>query len=473
MARGNPRLLTWDPTSNTVRLFELSETGFVQRASYGVANNMSDARSPRLMFLEDSATIAVSAATGSTGTSSSSLYMFDKDLTYKSTIATGVSSQVSTVFDLAPWHKRRIVPSYSYPAPKWVAYTAAYAQTGAGGSISNNGVMDVAPDDDMVLISSASGWNNDASISLMGVTYLGNGLVDSFPTMSIGFTSAVGARFLGSSLFVVTLTNSGAVRLWRRNGNSLTLLQEMTGLGIAQAPYLDCSTDGRYFTVMSSGSPGAKFFVFKRTANSFALVQTITLATTGPEAGNHFSEGGDYLISARNKQVFKRGTDGLYVELPGFASALPTNVRTQAVSTHALGMTTTSKMYAAGLGYLMQHVSSFGETKFALLNSSATFNVEATSAAAILVNEVSGLGWPSGGVPLQNIHLEAGPVGSYLVTCDPVQQIILADITARYGLIYAGDVPLVFVDLLQPTTFVAYSLLSFAADARGLMSVSL
>ncbi|ERP95705.1 hypothetical protein Q669_29495 [Labrenzia sp. C1B10] len=275
------------------------------------------------------------------------------------------------------------------------------------------------------------------------------------------------------SRFVLLGTDAADTLVFRRTGDNMAQVSTISEVGLVPRRIV-AAFDNRTIAISYTG--GATTYltkVYRRTGNTYDEVQEIA------NLGNllDFSADGKMLVDAASRLAYQIDAGGVWQDVSATVMAnIPTGVTSQAVSPHFLAPKGTTYLYDVGLLYLVNNGVDLGAVKYMLLDNTASFDStdatvnDVTNAGAA---EVFGSGWPQGGLAIQNIMLVSKENGAAALTCDPFAQVIVGgDLSVRYGLIYSGTTPIIFVDFQTEQTFLQNTEVSFETGSNGFVLYS-
>ena len=471
MAIGKPLLATW--SDGTLRMFELSEAGFVQIASTSLSNTNAGVNyPPGLFFARDSRYLAAVHASGN-----AILYLrtFHRDFTLiESRQLTGGNSN----------HKSSYAPAKEY--------VAASAISGSN----NNNLNGIADDGTIVNLGSAGNQHQgtllslslspDARFVVRGATggNFYNYRPDDAP-VSNPFTVRRPLEkhtpldfsvWSADSRFVLFGDKAGLVEVWKTDVDTLFKVGEISGGQFGYPVTAAFSPNRRHVAIswQTSGQPTT--VIYRRTGNTFQPIQTLS-GTFGSLLG--FTADGRYLIDAANRRAFEY-LEGEFIEAVDLLANVNTGSTAQAISSHIDPPRGVGYFYNDAVPGLTLGSINIESLKIALLSAGASFQKTDTTLDQVTgggAHEVYGNGWPEGGKSLQNGRWEVRSPASVSIAFDDVTQIIIEDtLRFNYAVIYddshVDKKPLIFIDFngLQRAEKDSELKLTFGADGLILYS---
>lgn len=209
--------------------------------------------------------------------------------------------------------------------------------------------------------------------------------------------------------------------------------------------------------------------IYVREGAYYRAIQTLT----GYGRLLNFSGDGSILVDAgaRKTAVLNTGT-GLYADNTDMAANLPTGTVAQAVSDHAPVVLATANTYQKALDLVATGAFDPDSMKLTLATASApAFDVaHATLADTLGAAEVVTGGWPVGGIAVVNPSFTSGS-GIATVTADPFERtVIISDMVYRYAVLHIAGVPLVRYDFQTDVTVSKDSKAVFTVASDGILN---
>lgn len=479
MALGKPLLATW--SDGTLRMFELSEAGFVQVATTALASLGGDSTNypPCLHFVRDSQYLVATRGSATSNVSGDVFYPGLSPASGRSLLNGGGVGN----------HKSAYSPTNNYLA------IAPNATGFSGGNtlwtINEAGVLTAVGDaaaTGYVVPLLALSLSRDGRFLVRGHNgvsgpsryfYRPDGAPTNLPfsvnTPLPNITPINIIEWSADSRFVLFGDKTGNVEVWKRDDETLFKIREISDdlghpVAIAFSPNLRTVA----ISWQTVGTPTT--VIYRRTGNVFQKVQTLS-GTFGTLLG--FTADGRYLIDAASRRAFEY-VEGSFVEAVGLLQNVNTGSTVQVISTHMDVPRGIGFFYDGAVPGLTSGTIDPATLKIALLSADASFQQsngtlsEVTGAGAY---EVYGSGWPQGGKQLTGAQRQSFDPSSLSITFDDVTQIIVEDtLRFRYAVIYDGadedGRPVIFIDFQTLQRAEKDSELKMTFDSFGLIVYS-
>lgn len=456
MALGQPFLAVWGPSDQTLRLFRMSENGFVQVATTALAHNTGAVYQPKLAWLHDSDILLALNQSATVNTSAGALLTtFSQTLAQLAQTNPSVGSTLTVPRAYAIARKANgflgFVPS-SAPAAR--AYTTTPTGTFSGLATPANSATSTFAEisaEDAFLFA----YENTSCVVRKKSGDLANGAPNYATatfTLSDIASAPLAAKWSPTEPYLVIATEANLF-MYSFTESEASLLQVIP-LTEAGTPYaVAWRYDNRFVAIGYDNNGTRTVVVYKRTGPTLTKVQTLT-GSWGSLLG--FTADGKYLVDAAGRQAWEYQAGGVFVEANSIMANIPVGCTLQAISTHTDNPLGTGKVFPVALEKLLPN--DFQTLKLMLLSSDATFNSQATTASAVSnsgANEVSGYGWPAGGLPLLNIEDQVRSGGFIARVADNVKQTIAGgNLVFRRAMIYEEetDMPVIFIDFPEDQT---------------------
>lgn len=204
--------------------------------------------------------------------------------------------------------------------------------------------------------------------------------------------------------------------------------------------------DGRRAAISGNNANVFTTYVYERRGIYWVKVQTI--ANFGKLL--EFSVDG-YLLLDCSSRIAYRSDGQQYVSLPGALSNLSTLVAAAALDLGRGDKDATQNTYDEGLKSLVNGGINLSSLKFTILSSAASFDPTHTTLSQVTNSgayEITAGGWPAGGELLTGVTR----TGIYYLSANPIQRIMTAGFSTRYGVIYDtanGNRPILWIDFLE------------------------
>lgn len=457
MAVGKPRLVTYY-ADGTLRVYELSETGFVQLASQGPyvhapGTHPDGVTFPaRVSYIRDGQTVALQYSPSNTDHREIN---FDGELNVVATsinIAGGetggaVGPTAMVDFD----HVALMLPYIGQLRTLWTDPTNPATIGGRNpASTPDDDVRGiwVSPNGGGIVIGSAVPAKNQTGYRT-GYSSFGGG---TFPDYSVDVgsidspTGILVGCWITNDLFIGGSSNGLHLFQWDATGHDLNYVmtldaQDGDPISIAATPL-----GGRWIAIGFLDGSDYSTYIYERVGPFPLLRQTV--AGIGRTLG--FTQAGDLLIDAAAKKAYGLDDD-TWNERSGFLTNVVTGAIRQGVSPHIENPTGFTNLYDNRLADLQTGIIDLDDLWFTyLLDTSPIFDPTDASAAAVIgAYEATGGGWPVGGKIIPNVVSAADGVRKWHITADDVSHILFGTgIAFRYGLIYekTTDKPLLHID---------------------------
>jgi hypothetical protein len=197
------------------------------------------------------------------------------------------------------------------------------------------------------------------------------------------------------------------------------------------------SPDGIYMAVVFREGTTYTTRIYKRIAGFMTVVQDIE--TFGRALG--FTADGALFVDGASKRGFLRndGT-GEFDEVSGIGTGLANNIQRVEFSDAPYYPVATSTVFRSLLETLATGAVSFENLYVTLLKDTAAFDPDATNISDVVgSDEVTGGGWPAGGMALENV-IAAYDGDVFKVSCDPLDYVTFGtSMTLRYAVVYDHD----------------------------------
>ena len=472
MAIGKPLLATW--SSNTLRIFELSEAGFVQIASTSLSNKDPLNYPPGLFFVRDSRYLA---AVHTQSYWDIQLKTFHRDLTLitSKTISntSGVDKHRSSYSPAKEYVATAPISSQYYVYLNTINVDGAIVSSGYVGSL-NQGTLrsiSLSPDARFVIqgVTDRNFYNYRPDDAPVSNPFTVRRPLEKHTPLDFSVWSA-------DSRFVLFGDKAGLVEVWKTDVDTLFKVGEISGGQFGYPVTAAFSPNRRHVAIswQTSGQPTT--VIYRRTGNTFQPIQTLS-GTFGSLLG--FTADGRYLIDAANRRAFEY-LDGEFIEAVDLLANVNTGSTAQAISSHIDPPRGVGYFYNDVVPGLTLGSINIESLKIALLSADASFDKTDTTLDQVTgggAHEVYGNGWPEGGKSLQNGRWEVRSPASVSIAFDDVTQIIVEDtLRFNYAVIYddshVDKKPLIFIDFngLQRAEKDSELKLTFGADGLILYS---
>lgn len=472
MAIGKPLLATW--SDGTLRMFELSEAGFVQIASTSLSNKDAVNSPTGLFFVRDSRYLA---AVHTQSYWDIQLKTFHRDLTLiasrQLSNTSGVDRQRSSYSSAKEYVAVAPISSQYYVYLNTINVDGAIVNSGYVGNLTQGTLRSIS-------------LSPDARFVIQGVTggnfynYRPDGAPESSPfTVRRPLEKNTPLDFSvwsADSRFVLFGDKAGLVEVWKTDVDTLFKVGEISGGQFGYPVTAAFSPNRRHVAIswQTSGQPTT--VIYRRTGNTFQPIQTLS-GTFGSLLD--FTADGRYLIDAANRRAFEY-LEGEFIEAVDLLANVNTGSTAQAISSHIDPPRGVGYFYNDAVPGLTLGSINIESLKIALLSVGASFDKTHTTLDQVTgggVHEVYGNGWPEGGKSLQNGRWEVRSPASVSIAFDDVTQIIIEDtLRFNYAVIYddshVDKKPLIFIDFngLQRAEKDSELKLTFGADGLILYS---
>lgn len=396
MRIGKPKLAVWRRTDQTVRLFEMDNTGvFVQLTAFsGPTGN--DVVVPTVMEFSQNGDWLVTL--DKVSKASDNIQMRSTDFAgntlYSSTaVITGAATQdtyfgvISTLPDGTNSVQASFGQQLIYGANDGtfagLQSRTAYNYSFTVFDMDEACTKAVFLRPDFLRFASVSYSSSQAQFTLT-------------PAPSLGARVPKCAEWSRDGRFCAVGYDNGDVELYSVSGSSYTLLSTMNvGDIVNQVRWrFDC----RILAVGHGVSP--KTTLYKRKGN--VLYTPTDLAGMGTDL--RWTADGQYLCDAVLKKAYRWTGDMTMVGSDATMTNIPSGVNATAISPHVDQPIANGLIYDQGFQAVVNKTIDLTNLKFALMDGTVSFNVSANSAAAILSGkEVTSADFPAGGKVLQNV----------------------------------------------------------------------
>lgn len=441
MAVGQPYLVVWSKVDNTVRLFELSGSAFVQIGTSALTVGSDVVSNGRLFFSADGNHI-LGVGKASLAATTALLYNWDLTLTLiQAAVARPTMAAVNHF--AADLTKTNNILSVD---PASANYATALLVSGQLDTVATSAFGDSSyvkwSPDETGLFQIAASVSQIVRVSGRSGIYANAFVVTNLPNAGPG----VVADWSSDSKYLFIGCSNGTVECWAWDGSAATLTQQMASPGYGAVTAVSVRPGGRYVAIGYFDGTTYRTVIYRRIGPYLKQLQVIS----GLGRLLNWTQDGQYLLDAGSKVGYQYVGNDVFSQVTGMLDAVPANVVSQAVSPHAVSVTGSPQLYDLAVPAIVNKTYDPTGIKFALLDATATFSHNATSAMAIKGGkEVSGNNWPEGGKPVANLHVATNSIGA-VASADNTTQAITGTtgLDFRYGLIYDAthDTPLVWVD---------------------------
>lgn len=454
MLQGNPRLAVWTVGDNTLRIFELAtdESAFVQVGSGALTHVLAALELPFLGFTkEGDRVLATRQNTAVSGQSKMTAYSLDAiataDVSFGAISNGNFKSFLSEINNILG---TICITGTASSGNSWKSFNAdVFTNQGSGPWFSDAPCVGMTADENFLLgaapvLGFCRMYRANAKTLPTDIPVFGT-----FGSMADMTIVPLAVDFTPNSVYMVVGGAGGVIECWSLDFTTYATQEHVfTEAGVGDVVHVACRFDSRYVAVSFNNAGTYTTCIYKRQGGM--LQKTNTLAGFGKLL--EWSADGRFLIDGGLKKAYKRNSDATYTATDALMANLPASVVVQAVSGHERVPVPLGSLYSAAVEPLTLATYDADNIKVMLLNNSAIFTVSDTTSSAVSnagAYEVSGHGWPVGGVPFENV--DRAPINTSQVglTADPARQIIFGgNITFRKALIYdaTNDTPLVFVD---------------------------
>ncbi|MFC3724417.1 WD40 repeat domain-containing protein [Neoaquamicrobium sediminum] len=476
MAQGRTRLAAWS-ADDTLRFYELTETGFSQVGAVGMAHDataVSEGRPPILGFIKDGRFLSALWQVAPTSSVRLSAFnMVPAEVSNSAYSLSGISFRVvsdwNEPFGYRPLLRGDNTSGYGFAIDDAAAVTNTGTESGF--SVASRRSLAFSPDGQLAVLGADSG---QSSIHIVDSPTIGNPAFVPLTTLSehLAPVDAVYWSDDGNFFFAVDRSAGGKVTVFRRGtANAFDAVWEISSAhGDPHA--VAVSRDRRHVAVSFVGSGVYTTVVYRRLANVFQPIQTLA-QPMGRLLG--FSGDGALLIDA-NAKVAYRNVEGVFEEQVGLFTNVAGTVMAQAVSPHMDQIVSTSSFYDGALAALVTDTVDLQALKVVLLSDAAEFDPNASTLAEVTnggAYEVHGNGWTEGGEPLTSVANSEVNGNLVALVADDISRIIFGGgIEFRYAVIVEGSTPRIFTDFSQPVIVGADKELGFDFS-NGLVVYSL
>jgi len=494
MAQGNPLLAAWG--SDTLRLFELSEAGFVQRASTAFAHNVNAGPDypPQFFFPRDSGFVGGVRASTNTVRTATTFTQTLSQISAQSVSGGGAVGAQNGFLTFNPVDNLYISIAQVHPSS-----TNAVGLVNADGTISAVGSTTLAYANLPLLGAKLrmASMAPDGTIVARGAAVDASTYNDIFvrpvdDTTKYGFLAATRKPYhnlyawdvhgwSADSRFFLAGTKSpnGFVEINKRYAyDTLTKVGEIRLAGFYPTA-IAFSPNTRYVAITWTDGTAVKTVIYRRYGNTFSHAMEVPVfgAINGYVIG--WTADGQYLIDAANRKAMKY-EGGVFSPADEIMANVPAGIVSMAVSTHVKHVTGRGMLYDGAVSDLVRGRVNLASLKLALLKDGAGFIQSQTSLAAVTANgtlEAWGNGWPLGGKPIPNVRMVETSPSTFSYRGDSIKQVIVdGNLTARYGVIYddanANKKPLLFIDFQRELFAEKDTEVTLTFDSLGFITYS-
>lgn len=487
MAQGNPLLAAWG--SDTLRLFELSEAGFVQRGTVQ-AISTSAAFPPQMVFPRDSAFVGMDR-----GSSSTLRTFYTYTLALTAIASQGFAAVTNGQNGFLAFNP--IENTYHSITQLVTAPTATTGRVNADGTVGPLGtsgalygnapalgvklrMASMAPDGTMV----ARGVAVDATTFNDTILRREDAAEPYFLSTQKKYHNLYAWDVHGwsadSRFFLAgTKAASGFVEINKRMAyDTLTKVGEIR-LGGFYPTAISFSPSTRYVAITWTDGTAVKTLIYRRFGNTFTEVLEVPDfgAITGYVIG--WTADGQYLIDGANRKAMKYA-GGVFVAADAIMANVPAGITSIALSTHVNNVTGRGMLYDGAIADLVRGRVNLPSLKLALLKDGAGFLQSHASLAAVTANgtlEASGSGWPVGGKVIPSVRLVETSPSTFSYKGEAIKQVIVGgSLIARYGVIYddahVNKKPLVFIDFQRELFAEKDTEITLTFDSLGFITYS-
>lgn len=476
MISGRPRLAVWS-LDNTLRLFELGESGAGQIWSTGLtqhANSLANNNFPYMGFSEDAFFLAMRYNPVTNNASHHTRRTVDGEgIGSALTVYGGGSSSYNNVVSAWSQPKRFLLTGPKSGSPTPDNGRTYYNELGVYTNLANpsfisqtRSCLAFAPDG---LLFCGRSDGTPCVFPAEAENYISGQI----PLNHLAAHRCTGAVWSKNGMYLLTYNTevpSYGLTLLTRD-EELTLVEygnvpNPAGIGAPVAAAF--SFDNRHVAVGYENGGVYTTVIFVRYGN--ILLERQRIGDMGMLLD--FTEDGKILIDAGNKKAYEN-VGGTFTELVGFLSALPSNVRSQAISPHVSFITTTAKFYNGAVAPFVTGGIDFDALKLVLLSEDAVFDqfdesLEDVTGAG--EHEVYGDGWDEGGVELTNVQLVQRDENSAAIIADTIERIIYREpLVFRYGVLIEDDAPRIWIDFGQQVSIMPNQKLTFDLQTLGIV----
>lgn len=494
MAQGNPLLAAWG--SDTLRLFELSEAGFVQRGSTAFVHSTGTGPEylPQLFFPRDSSYVGGVRAHSSNNRQVATFTQALGQIGTQIVGGGGTTGGQNGFLTFNPVDNLYINLAQVFATSSFVAgfvnvdgsISTAGSNTIAYGNIPQLGaklrMASMAPDGTII----ARGAAVDAS------TYNDIFVRPIDDATKYGFLAATRKQYhnlyawdvhgwsADSRFFLAgTRAANGFVEINKRYAyDTLTKIGEIRLAGFYPTA-IAFSPNTRYVAITWTDGTALKTLIYRRFGNTFSHVLEIPDfgASSGYVIG--WTADGQYLIDAANRKAMKY-EGGVFSPADEIMTNVPAGIVSMALSTHVKHVTGRGMLYDGAVSDLVRGRVNLASLKLALLKDGAGFIQSQNSLAAVTANgtlEAWGNGWPLGGKPIPNVRMVETSPSTFSYRGDSIKQVIVdGNLTARYGVIYddanVNKKPLLFIDFQKELFAEKDTELTLTFDSLGFITYS-
>lgn len=244
-------------------------------------------------------------------------------------------------------------------------------------------------------------------------------------------------------------TGSSGVEIFQFNGTGdLEKIQDLAWKpGVVTQ--IRFSPDLRTLAISSVDAGTPATVIYYRSGPFFYEKQTIA------GFGNllDFTKDGKLLIDANTKRVFTTDVSGVWTEVAGAGTAIFSNAKLQAVSTHTPLPVGRTYLYDNALARFLDGSVDLNNLRLVLLTADASFTATDTTVAQVTNSGaylVASGGFPGAGILLTGVSGVAIGTQAYGFSADPaVRTIVNEPLIARNAMVYdaTSGLPVLFTDL--------------------------
>lgn len=457
MAVGKPRLVTYY-TDGTLRVYELSESGFVQLAARGTYVHAPGTHPdgvtfpPRVSYILDGDVVALQYSPSNTDHREVN---FDEELNVLATSINSAGGETGGAVGPTAMvdydHTGLMLPYIGQLRMLWTdpANPATMVGRNPSGAPDDDvrGIW-VSPNGEGVVIGSAVPGKNQAGWRYQYVSS-GGGTFPDYSTDVGSIDSPTGITagcWLTNDLFVGGSSTGLHLFQWEPTDHDLIYVTSIATLDGDPVAIAATPNDGRWAAVGFLDGGVYSTNVYERVGPFPVLRQTIS--GIGRTLG--FTQDGSLLIDSAARKAYGLDDD-TWNERAGLLDSVVAGAVRQAVSPHIENPTGNTNIYNNRLADLQTGAIDLDDLWFTYLTEDAPpFDGSDTSAAAVIgADEALGGNWPAGGKLIENVVSQAYGARQWHITADDVSHILIVTGTSfRYGLVYekTTDKPLLHID---------------------------